>query len=333
MTKNSFKSRIMEKTAGMRSISDVKSAEIEDTAPRVPRTGPGALAALGVAQLRIEALEKRLVAEGGGKIAVDAIDPNPWQPRRVFSAQEMDELVGAIRESGLIQPIVVRAHPREPGRYQLVAGERRLRAHKILEWDTIVARVIELDDVDMAQNSLMENISRANLSDYEICLALDRMAQEFPSRHAVAQALGYSRSQGYRLMSFLKLPPTIRADLDERPRLLGAAAASELVGVLAAVQEEQVGQAQDQLGRLWALLKQGEVEQGKLASLLAARLAQRKTVSRVRYVRTFFAGGRQVGGMYRDGRDHLILRLKEPLITDEQQKEIDEFFARLFPQT
>ena len=100
------------------------------------------------------------------ELAIEHIEMNPYQPRRDFDPVELSELAASIRSQGLLQPITVRPMP--DGRYQLVAGERRLRATQNLGWTTIQAIVREVDDNQLLELSLVENLLRTDLNDIEV---------------------------------------------------------------------------------------------------------------------------------------------------------------------
>jgi hypothetical protein len=119
-------------------------------------------------QNRIEDLESaKSIAMS---IAISSVEANPWQPRCTFN---ITDLVSSINEVGLVQPIIVRKHPSSIGKYQLVAGERRLRACTELGWCEIAAvEMANLADGDMAMFALTENVTRNDLSDFEVGVSL-----------------------------------------------------------------------------------------------------------------------------------------------------------------
>lgn len=109
------------------------------------------------------------------EILVELIDANPFQPRREFDEGKLLELAESIRSAGLHQPVVVRPHPQDSGRFELVSGERRLRATKRLEKTTIQAIVRDLDDDKMEEVALIENVQRADLTPIEEADAYQRL--------------------------------------------------------------------------------------------------------------------------------------------------------------
>lgn len=150
--------------------------------------------------------------EGYGRIPVDAVDPNPNQPRSEFDAVAIDELAASIAAVGLLQPVVVRA---ADDRYVLVAGERRLRAVKQLGWDDVTAVI--RDDTDEATNlteALVENLQREDLTPLEEAAAYQELLEEYGMTHEqVADKVGKSRSAVSNTLRLLQLPVGIQAIL------------------------------------------------------------------------------------------------------------------------
>lgn len=143
------------------------------------------------------------------QVAVKEVSTNPYQPRQEFDEMELRELAGSIHEVGLIQPIVVR---RIGTGYQLVAGERRLRACKLLGLAEIPALLMELDDEQVAALSLIENLQRRDLNYFEEALAYARLIGDFGlTQEEVAHKVGKSQSAVANKLRLLKLGPNIRS--------------------------------------------------------------------------------------------------------------------------
>lgn len=154
------------------------------------------------------------VAAGGGlvEIALGAIVPSPFQPRRLFDEAAIEELAGSIRRSGLMQPIIVR--PVGPGRYELVAGERRWRAAGRAGLERLPALVRDLDDETSAEWALVENVQRADLDPMERAEAYRALIDRFALTQAdVAERVGVDRSSVANALRLLELEPEIRAML------------------------------------------------------------------------------------------------------------------------
>ena len=143
------------------------------------------------------------------QVAVKDVSTNPYQPRQEFDEMEIRELAGSIHDVGLIQPVVVR---RIATGYQLVAGERRLRACKLLGLAEIPALLMELNDEQVAALSLIENLQRRDLNYFEEAQAYARLIGDFGlTQEEVAHKVGRSQSAVANKLRLLKLSPNIRS--------------------------------------------------------------------------------------------------------------------------
>ena len=158
-------------------------------------------------------------------VAVELIDPNPWQPRREFKQDKIEQLAESIDAHGLIEPIVVRKYE---NRFQIIVGERRWRAHNLLKKSHINAIVKCADDMQMALIAVAENVDREDLSDYEVALAIHSIKDRFESRAELARYLKKTRVELYRYLAFMELPVWLRESLDNKPSLLNRTAAEDL---------------------------------------------------------------------------------------------------------
>ncbi|BBU31023.1 hypothetical protein BTHE68_47570 [Burkholderia sp. THE68] len=318
---SSLRDRMMSKTAEVRAAKDIQLDPQQEKSAS-PRTAPGMAAALAAAQQRIVHLEK---AGSSSEASVSEIVPNPWQPRQVFNDAKLAQLAESIREAGLVQPIVVR---RVGAGYQIVAGERRWRAHKMIGKETIKVLVVELSDEEMAMLALVENVAREDLCDYEISRSIRRTEKEFPNRKRMAEALGISRSELYRYLSFGELPEFVVQDLDVQPRLLGATAAEGVVSVL----RGRDGAAREVAKGLWAKVVAGDLDQSKLGKAIKQALddAGKPVVSvSDRSIDKIFSGGSQAGSITKDSAG-LTVKIKAGVLTAENEKRIRELFTQLF---
>ncbi len=156
--------------------------------------------------------ESNLVAVPGasfGYLNVTAIIPNPMQPRSVFEPEAFAELVHSVREFGVLQPIVVRPLGEQDGQptYELIMGERRLRASKEAGLDKIPAVIRETADDNMLRDALLENIHRANLNPLEEASAYQQLLSDFGiTQDQLAEKIGRSRPQITNTIRLLKLP-------------------------------------------------------------------------------------------------------------------------------
>lgn len=138
----------------------------------------------------------------------ESVGPNPHQPRQDFDHESMEDLIASIKQHGIIQPLVV---ARAGGGYQLIAGERRLRAAKILQLATVPVLVRDVQRQHQLELALIENIQRQNLNPVEEAVAYQRLMAEFNlTQEAVGERLGKSRSGITNTLRLLNLPPDIQ---------------------------------------------------------------------------------------------------------------------------
>lgn len=139
---------------------------------------------------------------------IQQIDSNPFQPRRDFNEDELASLAGSIAEHGLIQPICVR---RAGDRYQVVAGERRLRAAGKAGWTEVPAQIIEADDRQTAELAIVENLQRKDLNPLEKAASFQEYLQRYQCTHEeLAGRLHIDRSTVSNLIRLLELPDTVQ---------------------------------------------------------------------------------------------------------------------------
>jgi len=151
--------------------------------------------------------------ESSLNIPVDAIQPNPLQPRRVFEDNRLEELAQSIRANGIIQPLVVRL---VNGRYQLVAGERRWRAAKLAGVALVPVVVREIPDNRLLEITLIENIQREDLNPMETAHAFARLSAELNlNAEQIGLRTGKDRTTVINLMRLLQLPPDIQQLISE----------------------------------------------------------------------------------------------------------------------
>ncbi|MFM0342049.1 ParB/RepB/Spo0J family partition protein [Paraburkholderia fungorum] len=316
---NNIRDQMLAKTANLRSTAE----RTPDASRRANRTetAPGMAGALAAAQLRVQELESTGTTS---QLPVTEIVPNPWQPRRVFNEVKLSELAESIREVGLMQPIVVR---RVESAYQIVAGERRWRAHKILGAEHIKTVVIECSDQDMIVLALVENMDRDDLTDYEVAISLRRSESEFPSRKRLAEAVGLSRTGLYQFLAFENLPDFMKKDLDLQPALLGCNAAEEIVSAL----KKHGSEAELVARELWPDVVKGELAQGKLAPAIIAMVTRRAsgTTARERLIEKFFAGKDQAGSITKDVNS-FTLKIKAAALTEAQEARIRQLISELY---
>lgn len=151
--------------------------------------------------------------EAAVEISVSEIDPNPYQPRREFKNEALEELAASIREHGILQPLIVR---KVGGRFQLVAGERRLRAAQIAGLSRVPVVLRDMDERQVMIVSLVENLQREDLHPLEEAEAFRRLIEEFGlTQEQAAQQVGKSRSEVANTLRLLRLSGTARKLLEE----------------------------------------------------------------------------------------------------------------------
>jgi ParB family chromosome partitioning protein len=145
-------------------------------------------------------------------LEIASIAPNPFQPRREFSEEELSDLMTSIRENGLLQPIVVRPRPGEGlVQWELVAGERRWRACTRIGWKEIPALVRDVDDRTLLVLAMVENLQRSGLTALEEAEGYRRLADEFElSQQQIAEVVGKDRSTVANSLRLLQLPVSVR---------------------------------------------------------------------------------------------------------------------------
>jgi ParB family chromosome partitioning protein len=182
-----------------------------------------------------DASEKLPSLAGVQTIPISEIRANPFQPRQSFDPEEIANLEASIRSSGLLQPITVRPSSKGNG-YEMIAGERRLRAVTGLGWTEIPAVVKEVDDRTLLTLALIENLQRADLDPIEEALGYQRLQNEFGlTQQQVADVIGKDRSTVANLLRLLHLPAPVQRLLQEGQLTTGHARA-----LLSAGSEHQI---------------------------------------------------------------------------------------------
>lgn len=147
-------------------------------------------------------------------VPIERVSPNPDQPRRSFDKEALDDLAGSIREKGIIQPLIVREHPRRASEYEIVAGERRWRAAQIAQLHEIPVIVRDFDDIEVLEVAIIENVQRADLNPVEEAAGYSQLMEKFGhTQEKLAEVLGKSRSYIANSVRLLGLPEEVRAYL------------------------------------------------------------------------------------------------------------------------
>src|SRR3954470_4114138 len=144
-------------------------------------------------------------------IPIRQITRNPFQPRREFDADDLAELQESLKASGLLQPVTVRRRPGKDG-FELIAGERRLRAAKNLGWKEIPAIIKEIDDKTILTLALVENLQRSDLNPIEEGEGYHKLARDFGlTQLQIAETVGKDRTTIANMLRVLQLPAEVRA--------------------------------------------------------------------------------------------------------------------------
>ncbi|MBS1730122.1 MAG: ParB/RepB/Spo0J family partition protein [Bacteroidetes bacterium] len=167
-------------------------------------------------------------ATSSNRIPIQLIDANPKNPRKNFDDQALKELAASIRQHDIIQPITV--SKTNEGRFQLIAGERRLRAAKIAGLTEVPAYIRQANDIQLLELALLENLQREDLNAIEISLSYKRMMDEIHyTQEQVAERMGKERSTVANYLRLLKLPPEIQ--LAVRQSILSMGHARALINI------------------------------------------------------------------------------------------------------
>ena len=221
-----------------------------------------------------QATPAELAGDGLRQVRLDHLQPGKYQPRSAIEPGKLTELADSIRAQGVIQPIVAREV--SPGRFEIIAGERRWRAAREAGLDTVPVVLRDVDDRAVIAMALIENIQREDLNPLEEALALSRLIDEFSLTHQnAAEAVGRSRAAVSNLLRLLELPPEIRALLEARQLEMGHARALLTLAPQAAIglarEAAENGLSVREVERRAQQLAQGKIPNGKREPARPAR--------------------------------------------------------------
>ncbi|MEZ5946050.1 MAG: ParB/RepB/Spo0J family partition protein [Hyphomonas sp.] len=186
---------------------------VEDSKSKPSRLGRGLSALIGEVEAATPAtaIPGAPMATGVSEIPIDHIRRNPAQPRRTFDEATLQELADSIRTKGILQAILVRPDPKEAGRYQIIAGERRWRAAKLAGLAAIPAVVRRLDELELLEVGIIENVQRQDLNPIEEAEAYDALMKRFGrTQESLASSVGKSRVHITNTLRLLQLPEAAR---------------------------------------------------------------------------------------------------------------------------
>lgn len=193
-----------------------------------PRLGRGLAALLGdqAPQLARATRAGAPTHDLPASLPVDVLEPSPFQPRQDMNPERLAELADSIRSRGVLQPLLVRPNPDAPGRYEIIAGERRWRASQLAGLHTVPVHIRDLDDTDAMAAALVENLQRADLNPIEEAEGLQRLVSDYSlTQEELAGAVGKSRPHIANMMRLLNLPEAVRVLVREGQLTAGHARA------------------------------------------------------------------------------------------------------------
>lgn len=201
--------------------------------------GSGVDALFGKESAPIEKEQAPAVEPPKEEIAIKSIVPNPYQPRQVFDEDKLQELAESIKEFGIVEPLVVREKGRK---YQLVAGERRLRAAKIAGLTKVPVVIREYEDSKMMEIALVENIQRHDLNPIEEAQGIKRLMEEFKlTQEQTGERVGRSRVAVTNILRLLNLPEEIQSQISNG--ILNMGQAKQLLGLESKEQQLEIANA------------------------------------------------------------------------------------------
>ena len=175
------------------------------------------------------------------KVSISDLSRNPYQPRHLFDSDKLDELASSIKKKGIIQPIAVRKKKSQPGKYEIIAGERRWLAAQKAGLHDIPVIVLDLSDVESLEVAIVENIQRDDLNSIEEARGYKRLSEEFNYDHEnISKLMSKSRSHISNTLRLLTLPKDVIAMIEEGSLTSGQA--RPLIGLVnaTAIAEEIV---------------------------------------------------------------------------------------------
>ena len=176
-------------------------------------------------------VEKNIDKKEISKVSISDLSRNPYQPRQMFGDIKLEELSQSIKKNGIIQPIAVRLKKNEPGKYEIIAGERRWLAAQRAGLHEIPVNVLDLSDVESLEVAIVENIQRDDLNPIEEARGYKRLADEFKYDHeSISKLMSKSRSHISNTLRLLTLPVDVVAMLEEGSLTTGQA--RPLVGLI-----------------------------------------------------------------------------------------------------
>ncbi len=159
-------------------------------------------------------------------VGIEQLAPSPYQPRRVFSDESLEELASSIKQYGVLQPLLVRENPEELGRYEIIAGERRWRAAQRAQLHELPVIILDISELDAVKIALIENLQREDLDPIEEAMGYKKLLDEYnQTQDDLAKAVGKSRPHITNMIRLLNLPDQVQAYLSAGDLTMGHARA------------------------------------------------------------------------------------------------------------
>jgi ParB family chromosome partitioning protein len=175
--------------------------------------------------------EKPIKTRDSNKVSIIDLSRNPYQPRQIFDEVKLDELSKSIKKNGIIQPIAVRPNKSDPGKYEIVAGERRWLAAQRAGLHEIPVNILDLSDVESLEVAIVENIQRDDLNPIEEARGYKKLSDDFKYDHeSISKLMSKSRSHISNTLRLLTLPEDIISMLEEGS--LSSGQARPLIGLI-----------------------------------------------------------------------------------------------------
>lgn len=165
----------------------------------------------GLGSLMADINADETTTQGQHYVPIEQVSPNPDQPRRQFDGEQLQQLAESLKSRGILQPLIVRRHPSDEGRYQIVAGERRWRAAQMAQLHELPVIIREMSDNEVLEVALIENIQRSDLNSIEEAASFRLLMERFGhTQEKLAEALNKSRSHIANALRLLNLPDSVQ---------------------------------------------------------------------------------------------------------------------------
>ena len=188
--------------------------------------GRGLSALMGDDDIIVHRSENNISSHSVLMKSISEIEAGSFQPRHVFATESLADLVMSIKEKGVLQPLLVRAHPNKSGMYEIVAGERRFRASKMAGLTQVPVLIKKMTDQEALEVAIIENLQREDLNPLEEAEAYKRLVKEFHyTQESLSRVIGKSRSHLANMMRLLDLPEEIKNMIEKKELSAGHARA------------------------------------------------------------------------------------------------------------